>query len=176
MAEKKTKKTDNVDKKIKTLETAEPVKVKEIDPHQYVVVRNGFQGTLVYISKRTTEKFVWPQFGDELEMELIELKNAKSSNKDFFINNWFMFYPEDDWVIDYLGVRQYYKNAIPLDGFDDIFKLPADQLKKKLTNLSEGQKNSLKYRAIQLINAGEIDSNKTIKTLEEVLHTQLVEH
>ena len=47
---------------------------KEVDPNQYVTVRNGFQGRLVYKSKRTGERFVWDSFGAEQDMELSELK------------------------------------------------------------------------------------------------------
>ena len=62
-------------------------KVKEtLDPDTLVTVRNGFQGILVYKSKKTGEKFVWETFGAEQEIELKELKNAKNSSKTFFIH------------------------------------------------------------------------------------------
>ena len=91
---------------------------KEIDPHQYITVKNGFHGTLVYRSARTGEMFTWNRFGAEQEMELQELRNAKNTAKDFFINNWFMFGPDDSWVIDYLGLERYYRYAVGVDGFD----------------------------------------------------------
>ena len=77
---------------------------KDIDASQFVTVRNGFQGKLVYVSKRTGETFIWEEFGSEQEMELRELRNAKNSYKTFFVNNWFMF--DEDWIVDYLGVRK----------------------------------------------------------------------
>ena len=147
--------------------------VKDIDPEQYVVVRNGFHGKLIYKSHHTGEKFLWNGFGDEQEMQLRELKNAKNSSKKFFINNWFMF--NDPWVIEYLGVSQFYKNAISIENFDDIFKKPASELKDLIESMSDGQKKSLAYRAIELISSGEIDSRKTIATLEEALRIDLIE-
>ena len=78
--------------------TKKPVVPKEIDPNQIITVRNGFQGRLVYKSKRTGERWSWESFGAEQDMELSELKNARNSNKKYFINNWFMF--DEDWVID----------------------------------------------------------------------------
>ena len=51
---------------------------KEVDPHQIVTVRNGFQGRLVYKSPKTGERFVWEAFGAEQDMEIGELRNAKS--------------------------------------------------------------------------------------------------
>ena len=146
---------------------------KEIDLSQYVAVKNGFHGTLVYTSPRTGEVFTWNKFGDEQEMELRELKNAKSAAKGFFINNWFMF--DDNWVIEYLGLGQYYKNAVSIDEFDEIFTKSPTEIKKAVKEMSEGQKKSLEYRAVELIATGDIDSRKTISALESALGVELIE-
>ena len=153
-----------------------PIVAKEIDPNQYVIVRNGFQGTLVYKSQRTGELFVWEEFGAEQEMELRELRNARNSNKAFFENNWFMFDEDYDWVIDYLGVRQYYRNAVSIDHFDDIFTKSADELKELISGMSDGQKMSVAYRARTLIAENKIDSRSVIETLETALGLALIEH
>ncbi len=144
----------------------------EIDIHQYVTVRNGFQGRLVYKSKRTGETFVWESFGDEQDMELGELKNAKNSNKKYFANNWFMF--DEPWVVSYLGVGQYYKAAVAIQDFDRLFTMKPEELRKVVSGLSAGQKKSVAYRARQMIADGEIDSNKVISTLEKCLGVELV--
>lgn len=155
---------------------SKPIVPKDVDPNQYITVRNGFQGRLIYISKKTGETFEWDGFGEEQEMELRELKAAKNSyNKAFYSNNWFMFNPEDEWVIDYLGVRQYYKNAVNVDEFDDIFNLPANELIKKINSLPNGQKSSVAFRARVLIGEQKIDSLKQISALEEALGIELIE-
>lgn len=148
---------------------------KDVDINQYITVKSGFQGKLVYKSPRTGEKFVWENLGAEQELELKELRSAKASSdgKKFFVNNWFMF--DDEWVLDFLGVRQYYKNAIRLEDFDDFLLQPAATLKKSIQNLSPGQRKSIAYRAMQMITDGEIDSRKTISVLEEALGIELVE-
>ena len=106
-------------------------------------------------------------------MELSELKNAKSSNKKFFINNWFMF--DEPWIIDYLGVNQYYRFAIKIDDFDKIFEMSPAEIEETLQNVSEGQKKSIAYRARTLIAEEKIDSNKVISTLERCLGVDLIE-
>ena len=151
----------------------QPTRAKKIDPDQIVTVKNGFQGRLIYKSPRTGERFVWEGFGDEQDMELGELKNARNSSKKYFINNWFMF--DEPWIIDYLGMRQYYKYAISIEGFDEIFEKSADEVEDIIGKLSEGQKKSVSYRAKQLISEGKIDSNKLISTLEKCLNTELIE-
>lgn len=148
---------------------------KEIDANQYITVRNGFHGRLVYVSSRTGETFIWDEFGGEQEIELRELRNVKNSAKRFFTDNWFMFNEEDDWVLDYLGVRQYYKNALNVDVMDEIFDLSPSEILKRVPQLSEGQKRSLSYEARVRIANEDVDSIKVIRALETALGTELIE-
>lgn len=152
-----------------------PLVAKDIDLSQLIVVRNGYQGRLVYKSPRTHEKFVWPEFGSEQMIELMELRNAKNTYKKYFINNWFMFDDEFSWVVDYLGMSPYYKHAIKVDSFDDVFSKSPSEIEKIVSKLSDGQKKSLGYRARQLIAEDGIDSNKAITALENSLGIELVE-
>lgn len=157
------------------VEKTAAIKPVAIDPNSYVTVRNGFQGRLVYKSTRTGEKFVWDEFGAPQMMELRELIQAKNTNKSMFVNNWFMF--DEDWIPDYLGVVDFYKNAIPIDNFDDLLTTPSDklgELRSKIAKLSVGQKASVAYRARVLIEDGRIDSRKAISALEELLGEQLI--
>lgn len=156
-------------------EAKKPIIAKGVDLNQLIVVRNGYQGRLVYKSPRTHEKFVWPEFGSEQMIELLELRNAKNTFKKYFINNWFMFDDEYAWVVDYLGMSQYYKYALKVNGFDDIFSKSPAEIEKTIMKLSVGQKKSVGYRARQLIAEGEIDSNKAIAALERSLGIELIE-
>lgn len=158
-----------------TIETAKKMIPTEVDIHQYIPVHNGFEGTLVYKSRKTGELFVWEGFDEVQDIELQELKSAKSADKAFFRNNWFMFDEEFSWVIDYLGMRAFYRNALPLDQFDELFSKKPEEIKKIIAGLSEGQKASIGYRARQLIAENGIDSNKAIAALEDALGIQLVE-
>ena len=138
-----------------------PLVPKDIDPHTIITVRNGFQGRLVYRSKKTGERFVWDSFGAEQDMEIGELRNARNSNKKYFINNWFMF--DEPWIV-------------AISDFDKLFEKPIAEIERAVSKLSDGQKKSIAYRAKQLIASGGIDSNKTIATLEKCLGVELVEH
>ncbi len=185
MEEKKTTRKPRTPKAVKPSEPiAEVVEVeseeiriepKKIDPNQIITVYNGFHGTLYYRSRRTGELYQWDGFGDEQDMELSELKNAKSSSKKHFINNWFMFGEDDAWIIDYLGVGRYYKHAVGIDDFDEIFEKSPKEIAVIVGEMSDGQKRSVAYRARQMIADGEIDSMKRISALEECLGVELVE-
>ena len=156
-------------------EKEKPIVPKDVDLNQYITVLNGFQGGLVFTNPKTRETFKWNEFGDEQEIELRELKGMKSYAKSFFVNNWFMFNKEDYWVIDFLGLRQYYKFAINLEEFDSLFEKSAGEIKKTISRLSTGQKKSVAYRARQLVLEDKIDSRNAIKALEEALGVELIE-
>lgn len=146
---------------------------KNLDPNMIVTVKNGFQGLLVYKSRRTNERFVWETFGDEQDMDLQELKNARNSSKTFFENNWFLI--DDPEVLEYLGVSQYYKYALNFDSFDGLFNKTPDEISDTISRLSAGQKKSVAYRAKELIANGSIDSIKVINALEESLSIELID-
>lgn len=156
-------------------QTKQKLVAKDVDTSQLIPVYNGFQGRLIYKSSRTGEEFQWDEFGDVQEIELRELRNVKSAAKSFFANNWFMFDDEYAWVIDYLGINNFYKNAISLDNFDDLFTKTPAEIEKIISKLTAGQKKSVSYRARQLILEEQIDSNKAIAALEKSLGEKLIE-
>lgn len=144
-----------------------------LDPNMIVTVKNGFNGILIYKSKKTGEVWRWDEFGSEQDIELSELKNAKNNNKDFFINNWFLF--DDPEVIDWLGVTQYYKFALNHKEFDELFTKSIDEVVETISTMPVGQRKTLIYRVKQLISEGEIDSRKMIDALESCLGVELIE-
>ncbi len=144
-----------------------------LSPNMVVTVRNGYAGKLIYKSRKTGERFVWDNFGDEQDMELQELKNARNSSKTYFAKNWFLI--DDPEVIDYLGVEQYYKNALTYENFDKLFELDADEVAARIAALPTGQRSTVAYRAKQLISEGKIDSIKVINALEAGLGVTLIE-
>ena len=159
---------------VKESDSEKKYRVKQtVDMNTIIPVRNGFQGTLIYKSRRTQELFEWGAFGDEQDMTIQELRDAKNSSKSFFENNWFLI--DDPEIIEYLGVSQYYKNALSYADFDNLFKNSPEEIKRIVSGLSDGQKRSVAYRAKQLIADGEIDSIKIINALEESLSVELIE-
>lgn len=144
---------------------------KKIDESQYVTVKNGFHGRLVFISPRTGEKFYWDDYGDEQDIELRDLKGAKANSKAFFENNWFLL---DDWVIRYLGVESYYRHAVAPGNCDKLFRLPIQDLKAELSAMNGSQRSSVAVRARELIGSGDLDSLRVITALEEALGVELI--
>lgn len=148
---------------------------ENVDPNDIVMVKNGFNGHLVYISPRTQERYAWDSFGDEVEMELRELRSAKGSQKGFFENNWFMFDDEYSWVIPYLGVSKYYEDALTIDQLEAVFTKTPSEIKRICAQLNNGQRESFIYMTKERYANGELDSMKTISALEVGLNIKLTE-
>lgn len=146
---------------------------KQLDPHTIVTVKNGFPGMLIYESSKTGEMFRWESLGDEQDMELQELKNARNASKAFYVNNWFCI--DDPEILAYLGVAEYYKNALNLIDDDVLRSMQPDDIRGVVAQMSDGQKLALKYRVKQMIENGDIDSIKRITAFEEALGVELIE-
>ena len=146
---------------------------KQLDPHTIVTVKNGFPGMLIYESSKTGEMFRWESLGDEQDMELQELKNARNASKAFYVNNWFRI--DDPEILDYLGVAEYYKNALNLIDDETLRALKPEDIRSTVMKMSDGQKLALKYRVKQMIENGDIDSMKMITSFEEALGVELIE-
>lgn len=158
---------------VESVPPAKKIVPKTYTQDELIVVRNGFQGRLVYQSRKTGELFVWDEFGSEQDMEFGELKNARSSGKNFFVNNWFMF--DDPCVVEALGMGNFYKHSINIEKFDSLFSMDVDEARATLEQMPKGQRQSVAYRARQLISDGAIDSFKMINMLEDVLGIELIE-
>lgn len=140
----------------------------ELNPEDYVTVRNGFNGKLVYRSRNTNEVYIWDGLGAEQEMELRELKHARNTARAYFSNNWFMF--DDPAIPDWLGVSMYYKDALDIDEIDDLFTLSPAEIERTIRSMPAGQKETIANRAKDLLRTGEkIDSIRVIHALERSL-------
>ena len=146
---------------------------KQRDPNIIVSGKNGSPGPLGYISSRTGERFRWEELGDEQDMELQELKNARNSSKAFFANNWFML--DDPEVIEYLGVAEYYKRAFNLGNEAILQAMSPSEIKAAVAAMPNGRQLALKYRVKQMIEDGTLDSIKSITAFEDALGVELIE-
>lgn len=145
---------------------------KQFKNYEYIEVTNGFNGRLIYRNSRTGELFEWEKLGDKVDIQFIDLKNAKSSAKRFFEENWFMF--EDPDVIEALGLKKYYENSISVEEIEGLFDKAQLDVIEEIKQLPEGQKATLRYKAREKVANKEIDSLKYIEALEKALDIKLI--
>lgn len=145
---------------------------KAIDPNLYVTVKNGFHGSLIYKDTTTGEEHRWSEFGDEIEMTFGSLQRARSAQRKFFTENWWLI--DDQEVLEALNATKYYENALTYDDFENIFSLPVKEISDKVGELSRSQKRGVVYTAKQKIESGELSDLNIIRALEEALDTELI--
>lgn len=164
-------KTDVVTENDTTKEVA-PKRVIQNDTP--VICKNGTRGNLIYKSSRNLGYEVeWNEFGEEQEISFGELLAMRGSQRRFFEENWILI--EDPEVIKKLGVERYYKNIPSAENFDKIFSLSPEELKVKVSGMSDGMKDSVRIRAKELIDEGVIDSRATIKAISEAVGKDIEE-
>lgn len=139
---------------------------KKIPLNTEVACTNLTNGVLIYISKKQMGYQVrWNEPGDVEYLELGELISMRNSQRAFFEKSWIGI--DDPDIIKFLKVEQYYKSVINLDDAEKFFNLPNEQIVSKLEKMSDGYKENVKNKAIEMIKNDEIDSIKKVKFLKE---------
>lgn len=145
---------------------------REMDPHEYVSVINGYPGQLVYRSRKTGEETKWEDYLDVQEMELQELKSARVADKKFFNAHWFIL---DQDVIEWLGVAKIYANWRSDEEILQMCKKSPDVITKYIDSLTSDQYATFVARIYRLISSDQIDSRAVIKALKERLNIELID-
>ncbi len=162
------------DKTVTVVEAPQPEtrakKRLEINRDDLIECRSAVNN-LIYVSKRTSEKFEWKEFGDVQYITLGELIAMKSTQPRMLKEGWLIV--DDEEAIEQLGLAKMYGNLFEIDDIDEFFKLDEREMKRILTNMPRGFKNSLGNFARERIQSGVIDSNRKIKLLEELLDVDL---
>ena len=138
-----------------------------------VLIRNGFHGPLTIKLPKSGYTIKLQEFGDEDYVEIADLRTLRNSNPKFFKKNWILL--EDPDVIAYLHVNEYYKNVLTTEEIEGLFDLPEKEMVQELKKLSDGQKSTAMYAAMEKIEAGTLDSIGKIKALEDIFGCKLME-
>lgn len=150
--------------------TARPKKRLEINRDELIVCRSATEN-LVYVSNRTGEKFEWADFGDVQYITLGELISMKSTQPRFLKEGWLIV--DDEEVIEQLGLAKMYGSIFEVDDIDDFLEQDPYEMERILKTMPRGFKNSIAQVAREKVESGELDSNRKIKLLEQLLDVDL---
>lgn len=149
---------------------ARPKKRVEINRDDLIICRTT-QTNLVYISKRTSEKFEWADFGDVQYITLGELISMKSTQPRFLKEGWLIV--DDEEAIEQLGLAKMYGNIFEIEDIAEFLENDEYEIERILTNMPRGFKNSIAQFAREKVESGELDSRGKIKLLERLLDVDL---
>lgn len=162
----------------KTIASVKKNKIK-IPLDTMVPCRSGAQGILAYVSKKINGyQIEWDSYGSIEYVELGELLSMRNTNRSFYVNNWIFFEDTEEYTAldfyNFLEVSKFYENAILGDELDEVFTKSPEDIKKIVSKLSKGVKDTVAAKAKTLIDSGELDSGNRIKALEESLNVEFV--
>ena len=157
--------------------------IKNLPLFTTVLVRSNCFGQLIYRSKNNGFQIEWNDTNTPQYLTLEELLVMRNTYRKFFEKNWIVidgfvdeeyseqFTVED--ILDFLQVKQYYKNLLCPENIDDLFKMSADEIEKRIKASSSGSRDFIIIRANELIESRKLDSLTVINTLEKVLNCEL---
>lgn len=144
-----------------------------LELHTRIPVRNASPGGLVYKDSHTGLMYKWGEPGDIEFMELGELRTARNTQPKFFEKNWWEI--DEVRVLEWLNATKFYKNSLMTKDFDVLFGKSPEEIVSIVEKIPEAQKDNLILRVRAKIAAGEIDSLKVIRALQESLGVKLSE-
>jgi hypothetical protein len=143
----------------------------EIDRNEMIECRSATNGKLIYVSNRTSEKYLWDDFNAVVFIDMGELLTMKSSQPAFF--NDVLIVLDDEDAVEYLGLKKLYETVFKLDDLDAFFDQPINELAEILPKLPKGLQKTVSTRARKLVENGRLDSLSKIKLIEEKLGVDL---
>lgn len=156
--------------------------VRNLPLYTPVWVTSNCYGELIYVSK-TGNQIVWSNFRSKHPVSLDELLVMRNTQRTFFEKNWIMIsgFADPEFenefsveeILEFLQIKQYYSSVLCPEDIEDVFKLSADEIEKRVPNMSSGVKNAILIRANDLIQSGELDSLRVITALEKSLGNEL---
>lgn len=167
--------TDTVNKKTKEVIPVKPAVV--ITPTMEVEVASNKAGTLIYVSKKTSEKFEWNAIGDTNWMTIEELATMRNTQRAFFENNWVKVVDENaDDIIRHLRLVKYYENFIDLSELEDIVQMEASDIIALVSPMNKEIKDNLASGAKGMIESGYLNNLGTIRALEKAIGYSLLDN
>lgn len=160
---------------------AEEVEVKPVtkkvnkvkhDPNELVPCRSVRFGELILIGPKTRMPYSWANEGDIREVEYQDLLSWRALHSRYLFEPMIIIEDEDiceEWNAD-LGAL--YDNLQQVD-LREMFKLPHRQFVSQLKKLPNGMKSTVQNMAYAMIQDGTLYDLRTIKTIDEVLGTEL---
>lgn len=154
-----------------------PISRKVFTPDTEVEVASNTAGRLVYVSKKTSERFEWTRLDDTNWMTIDELTTMRNTQRGFFENNWVKIVGEDaDEIIKYLRLDKYYENFVDMSDLRSILTLNRDEIVDKVSGLKTEIKDAIASAAKQAITDGELADLTAIRALEKAIGYALLEN
>lgn len=165
-----TKKEVNNDSVETTEVKAEKKKFKPTDMIPCVSITPG---EMFYIGMKSGTLYTFAGIDDIVEIEFRDLDYAARS-KDTMMYKPRFIVQDKDFIVLHDSLDKIYSSLHTVGDLKNILKLSPEQMKKVITSLPEGAKDSIKTIAATMVDNGTLDSVKRVKVLDEVFGTEML--
>lgn len=181
---KKTKTSTKVDEIKEEIINEKPILAEDIKGEPIVPEKKVFQqsdgvkcrsvvsGHLYVEGLKTGIIYSFMDYGDESELEYRDLVAAVRS-KDKSVYEPRFVVDDPDFLAEFPALDDFYSKRFTTKDIRTILNMSDAEMKDAIDKLPSGAKESLKTLAAKLVTAGELDSMKKIKTLDEIFGTSL---
>ena len=155
----------------KVVETKTP---KKFAPNDQIPCRSVTVGELIHVGVKTHIQYTWADYGDVAYLEYQDLQALQSMKSRFIIGPLFII-EDEDVVAQWEKMLKPIYDKLQEDDLEKFFALPQNKFETTLKNAPKGFQDSIKTKAVAMIQDGELDSLKKIKAIDEILGTEFAE-
>lgn len=130
-------------------------------------------GELGMIGAKSGNNYTWMCYGDTTEVEYADLVAAIRLRKGHIFAPLFII-RDEDFLAKYPQVNDVYNSMYTTSDLEDIFMLPAAQMKEVIKSLPFSVQKTIANMASAMITDGRLDSVQKIKVLDELFDTKLM--
>ena len=166
---------DDLVEELNETEVVEEPKKKEKKRFQQtdlIMCRSVTNGGLFLEGSKTKQLYQWNDYGDETEVEYRDLVAEVRVHSNFIFTPWFII-EDSDFVEEFPQLKEFYAKYLDVKDLRKIMELPISQMAKRISELPQGAKDSVKTLAASMVSSGAIDSVSKIKKLDEIFETDM---
>lgn len=163
----KVEKTEKVEKPEKVAKTK-----KKFDPSDLIPCRSVCQGGLYLEGSRTKMPYEWSDYGVVEDVEYRDLAELVRTRSSYVFNPFFII-DDEDFVEEFPQLKKFYADNYSIKELAAILDMPVDQMVQEIKSLPKGAVESLKSIAASQVSAGQLDSVRKIKELDNIFKTDL---
>lgn len=145
---------------------------KKFEQTDFIMCRSVIQGGLFLEGAKTKQLYRWTDYGDETEVEYRDLVSEVRAKSAFVFSPYFIV-EDEDFIEEFPQLKQFYNQYYSVKDLREILSLPLSSMAKKIEELPNGAKESLRSLAASMISSGAIDSVSKIKKLDEIFDTDM---
>lgn len=147
---------------------------KKYAPNDRIECRSVTGGELILIGQKSQLQYTWADFNDVAYVEYQDLQALQSRRSGFLTKPRFII--EDEELVEQWGsmLKPIY-DKINIQNIEDFFALPLNKFKAQLLTIPEGMKDSVKTKAVQMIESEELYDIRKVREIDAAWGTDFVE-